>query len=110
MQNPGWINQPGFSFIFALAIFTARAIYRPAVASVRGHLQAEKASTFLWRFMFALPISRLGQLSSAVATVQWTVAGSIVNAKIKEKKNQAEAWFLVFALPIFTVRATILCR
>ena len=39
--------------MFALPIFTAKAIYRPAVA-----------------------------------TVQWTVAGSIVNVKIKEKRTK----------------------
>ena len=43
--------------MFALPIFTVRAIYRPAVRGcpVDTHRQ-KKASTFLWRLVFALPI------------------------------------------------------
>ena len=51
--------------MFALAVFTVRAIYR-----------------------------------HAVETVRWTVPSVITSCRIK--KNQAEAWFLMFALPIFT--------
>ena len=55
------------SFVFALPIFTARAIYRHAVVSVR-----------------------------------WTLTGI--------KKTTLSDRLLVFALRVFMVRATILCR
>ena len=43
--------------MLALPIFTARASYRHAVAIVRRTIAGiKKASTFLWRSVFALPI------------------------------------------------------